>query len=270
MKKILLIAGHGKKYNGTYDPGAVSIFGEEAKFARELVTLVQQSIGSCIPVEVYDQDKNCYSYSQAGYAPDYKAYDIVVEIHFNAKVKKDESGDGQYTGIGAYTHPNNPGKEIAKDIVSAVTALGFKRWQICSSTGLYNLKQAQKVGTSYLLLETAFLDDGDDMNWYNSNKRKVAKAIAQVLIQTAKESGTANILSSSDAASNEGCEPAFRVQVKRSNLYIRKGPGTSYKKNGYCPIGVYHIVETRAAEGYTWGRLKSGAGWIALEYAKRL
>lgn len=63
---------------------------------------------------------------------------------------------------------------------------------------------------------------------------------------------------------------SFQVQVSISDLYIRKGPGTNYGNNGFCPKGVYTIVETQSAGGYTWGRLKSGAGWIALEYAKRL
>ena len=64
------------------------------------------------------------------------------------------------------------------------------------------------------------------------------------------------------------CGTPFAVRVKISDLYIRKGPG--YGKNGFCPVGVYTIVETKSANGYTWGRLKSGAGWIALEYTERL
>ena len=63
---------------------------------------------------------------------------------------------------------------------------------------------------------------------------------------------------------------SFQVQVSISDLYIRKGPGTNYGNNGFCPKGVYTIVETQSAGGYTWGRLKSGAGWIALEYTNRL
>lgn len=63
---------------------------------------------------------------------------------------------------------------------------------------------------------------------------------------------------------------SFQVQVSISDLYIRKGPGTNYGNNGFCPKGVYTIVETKSAGGYTWGRLKSGAGWIALEHTKRL
>lgn len=63
----------------------------------------------------------------------------------------------------------------------------------------------------------------------------------------------------------------FLVQVSRTDLNIRKGPGyKTYASVGLCPKGVYTIVETKVAEGYTWGKLKSGRGWIALEYARRL
>ena len=63
-------------------------------------------------------------------------------------------------------------------------------------------------------------------------------------------------------------EAAYRVDSE--NLNMRKGPGTSYDKAGFCPKGTYTIVETKQADGYMWGRLKSGAGWIALKYAVKL
>ena len=38
------------------------------------------------------------------------------------------------------------------------------------------------------------------------------------------------------------------------------------------PVGTYTIVEVKEGKGSDagWGRLKSGAGWIALSYAKRV
>lgn len=40
----------------------------------------------------------------------------------------------------------------------------------------------------------------------------------------------------------------------------------------YLPPGVYTIVEVKAGKGSEagWGRLKSGAGWIALSYTKKV
>ena len=64
----------------------------------------------------------------------------------------------------------------------------------------------------------------------------------------------------------------FLVKVSISNLNIRKGPGTDYDRTQYIPVGVYTIVEVRSGKGSTagWGRLKSGAGWISLDYASKI
>lgn len=62
----------------------------------------------------------------------------------------------------------------------------------------------------------------------------------------------------------------YLVRVTISDLYIRKGPGTNYGKNGFIKPGVYTIVAESTGTGATkWGKLKSGAGWISLDYSKR-
>ena len=63
----------------------------------------------------------------------------------------------------------------------------------------------------------------------------------------------------------------YKVRVSIKDLNIRKGPGINYASNGFCPVGVYTIVEESDGAGATkWGKLKSGAGWISLDYAKRV
>ena len=59
------------------------------------------------------------------------------------------------------------------------------------------------------------------------------------------------------------------VRVRTPYLRIRAGAGTDTEDLGYIPPGLYTIVETSKRGGYTWGRLKSGAGWIALEYTEK-
>ena len=65
---------------------------------------------------------------------------------------------------------------------------------------------------------------------------------------------------------------SYRVRVGIKNLNIRKGPGTNYDKTGkYTGIGVFTIVAEADGEGATkWGKLKSGAGWISLDYGKKI
>ena len=65
----------------------------------------------------------------------------------------------------------------------------------------------------------------------------------------------------------------FLVRVSVTDLNIRKGPGTNYAKTGkYTGKGVFTIVATSSGQGSTagWGRLKSGEGWISLDYATRI
>lgn len=64
----------------------------------------------------------------------------------------------------------------------------------------------------------------------------------------------------------------YRVRIGIANLNIRKGPGTNYDKTGhFTGVGVFTIVAEADGEGATkWGKLKSGAGWISLDYAKNI
>ena len=62
------------------------------------------------------------------------------------------------------------------------------------------------------------------------------------------------------------------MRVAIADLNIRKGPGTNYAKTGkYTGKGTFTIVEEKIGQGSTkgWGKLKSKAGWIALDYTTR-
>lgn len=65
----------------------------------------------------------------------------------------------------------------------------------------------------------------------------------------------------------------YQVRVTVPDLNIRTGPGTNYKKTGECTgEGVFTIVEEKSGKGAKkgWGKLKSGAGWISLDYAVKV
>ena len=65
---------------------------------------------------------------------------------------------------------------------------------------------------------------------------------------------------------------AYLVKITAKSLNIRKGAGTNTAKNGcITDQGVYTIVEEKQGPGASlWGQLKSGAGWISLDYTKKL
>ncbi len=65
----------------------------------------------------------------------------------------------------------------------------------------------------------------------------------------------------------------FLVKVSIPDLNIRKGAGTNTGKTGrHTGVGVFTVVEVRQGKGseMSWGRLKSGAGWIALSFCERV
>lgn len=73
-----------------------------------------------------------------------------------------------------------------------------------------------------------------------------------------------------NAAASPSAVP-FMVRVSISDLNIRKGPGTNYARTQYIPVGTYTIVEEADGQGASkWGRLKSGAGWISLDYCTKV
>ena len=66
---------------------------------------------------------------------------------------------------------------------------------------------------------------------------------------------------------------SYLVQVTADSLNIRKGAGTNYAISGVIGNkGIYTIIEESSGTGSTkgWGKLKSGAGWISLDFVKRI
>lgn len=68
------------------------------------------------------------------------------------------------------------------------------------------------------------------------------------------------------SVSSDAFEP-YKIKVTASVLNYRSGPSTSYAVKGTIKKGeVYTIVEEKDG----WGKLKSGAGWICLDYAQKI
>ncbi len=64
----------------------------------------------------------------------------------------------------------------------------------------------------------------------------------------------------------------YKVRITATDLRIRKGPGTNTDivQKAIKP-GVYTIVSETTGQGaILWGKLKSGIGWVSLDYCKKL
>ncbi len=190
---VLLIAGHGQG-----DVGAKGVYGKttyyEQDFTREFASLIYDQLRALalgISVTMYDQNYDCYQVlagRKAGPKPDFKQYDYVLEVHFNATAEalKDPEGDGTCRGVGMYVNTAKKDTTIDRKIVASVAqAADFAVWGggtgIMTSSGLLNARTLQEMGVSYGLLETAFIDDRDDMKVYNSKKNVMAAAVATAI-----------------------------------------------------------------------------------------
>ena len=101
----------------------------------------------------------------------------------------------------------------------------------------------------------------------------LAKGKAHPYHLIAVSGGGSTVYGWTDAADiKTSAATSYLVKVTTDVLNIRKGPGTNYGTNGDIrDKGVYTIVAESDGPGASkWGKLKSGAGWISLDYAAKV
>lgn len=170
--KILLIAGHG----GT-DTGAVAFGRHEADLAREIVPLIRKELQRYgVAVDIYDPKRSAYHDLIAlGYDYNFKRYNYVLEVHFNAYRK--DPGNGMSTGCEIHVTPSEKTVAAETAILRRIAAFGLKNRGVKRSK-LAVILRAKAQGVSSALLEVCFLDDLDDMEIYCKNKARIARAVA--------------------------------------------------------------------------------------------
>lgn len=129
-------------------------------------------------------------------------------------------------------------------------------------------QQLELNGTKYYRVRKSWTDAASQLGAFTSleNAKSACKAGYTVYDDNGKAVYTA-------AGQQASAGVPFSVQVDILDLNIRTGAGTNYAKTGETTgKGVFTIVEVKAGQGASvgWGRLKSGAGWISLDYATRL
>ena len=79
-------------------------------------------------------------------------------------------------------------------------------------------------------------------------------------------------IGSTSSGSTSSSFTPYKVRITADELNIRSAPSTSALITGsITDHGVYTIVgESNGTGASKWGRLKSGAGWISLDYTKKV
>ncbi len=173
-------------------------------------------------------------------------------------------------GSMVYISQSETGHSVEDKILSNLYTLGScKAWdgvvvaQRQWKNGLLVQETCRRQGTSHAVLETCFISDQDDIAWYQVNKKKIASAI----IAGIQEGFNLNYRST--------FEP-YMVKVDVASipdhvLNIREQPTIDSSVTGKITETMsLTIVDEALGTGATkWGKLKSGAGWISLDYVKR-
>lgn len=245
-KKIFVDAGHGGS-----DPGAVK-YEKESDLNIKVTNYMCEYLTDNYVCEVY-KDITSDSINTVTSRANKWGADLVVSNHFNAG-----KGDG-YEAL-VYSEKS---RDLGNIFVKHVKAVGqnSRGVKIRSDLGMLRLTDAPAI-----LNEGAFVDNWNDIqDWNDDSELKnlgiaYAKACAEFLSLPTKKKTTS---SKTTTKKTEG----YLVKVTATALNIRSGAGTNYKVNGVIrDKGVYTIVETKK----NWGRLKSGAGWICLDYTKKV
>ena len=146
--------------------------------------------------------------------------------------------------------------------------------KLCSIIERWNLTQYDTAGSA----------DTDNVVWYRvrkSWKDAVSQKGAFKILSNAKKCADENpgysVFDDNGkvvyGAKGTASSLPYLVKVSIPDLNIRRGPGTDYARTGsFTGVGIFTIVEVRSGQGSAsgWGRLKSGAGWISLDYTSKV
>ena len=270
MFRMMVMAGQGRNQDGSWDPGAIGCGYQEADLARELRDLIKAAADRAGVGCDVAPDRNHYSYLKAGGQYDVSSYDYVLEVHFNASATPDQDGDGQLKGSMVYIDESETGHSVEDAILSNLYSLGSRQaWDgvVVSQrqwpSGLLVQSRIRAQGVSHAVLETCFITDRDDVDWYLVNKSKIAAAVIAGIQQGFGLNYTTTI-------------KPYMVKVDPASipdhaLNIREWPSTDAPIAGQIREKMsLTITEEATGKGAKrWGKLKSGAGWISLDYTSK-
>lgn len=183
-------------------------------------------------------------------------------------------------GTYLYSNMGKIAAEVNKQLTKTTSTTTKTETAKTTTTTLVN---SIKVGSTVRLASNATYYDGSSIpswvkstNWIVSevkdNRAVINKsADGKNAINSAVNTKYLTVVSASKTTSSTF--KSYVAKVKVSNLAIREGAGTNYKVTGYIKDkGSYTIIAESKGTGSTkgWGKLKSGAGWISLDYVTKV
>ena len=265
-KKVFLNAGHGGS-----DSGAVKYLVEKDVNLKMARACRDYLIARNVEVLMgRDADVDRTSAQITNMCNDYNP-ECAVDIHNNA-------GGGNGFEVYHSINSNSRGIALARAIEEEVIKIGQNSRGLKSRRGdngdyYYFIRQ---IACPSVICEGVFVDNQADAAQADTDEkcRAFGEAYAKGILKYLgiSDSEVAETAPVEPDKSDEPISEGYLVKITANNLNIRAGAGTNYKYTGsITDHGVYTIVAEADGPGATkWGKLKSGAGWISLDYAKKL
>lgn len=273
MIKICIDAGHYGKYNQS--PCNEEYFESEMTWKLHLkLKKYLEGYGIKVITTRTDQAKDLELASRGKKA---KGCDLFVSLHSNSTVGGmiDEGIDGPKVYVPVSGKADDLGEKLAECIATVIGTKqdGRSKSKPGNKGDWYGvIRGAASVGVPGILIEHSFHTNTRSTEWLlkDSNLDKLAKAEAEVI---AKHFGTSRITQDASVSKQDGFSP-YKVKVICDSLNIRMTP--NFKRSDIVGAitgkGTYTIIGETTVDGVTFGKLKSGKGWISLgsEYVKKL
>lgn len=182
MVKYLLIAGHGKQRDGSFDPGATGVItkGEHKYMRDDLFPAMKRYVPKGADIIFYDALKVSNHGNLLQLVKQYKA-DQVIEFHYDAAVKEARGG---HVIIHTDYAPDNLDlrlRDAISDLVGVrYTHKGHKG--ISGRSNLYNVNVARKNGVTYRLLELGFGTNKQDADIMTQQVNGYAKRLMEAIV----------------------------------------------------------------------------------------
>lgn len=234
----------------------------EAAQCRRIATACQKALERCGFSVKNGLDGTMYTRASESNA---WGADLHIPIHTNA-ANRSVTG----TRIMSYD-TNGEGYKAAQAIFNVLAPVTpGKSENITAHPTLYEIRT---TNAPCVYIECEFHDVETTAKWIIEHVDDIGEAIAKGVcnyygVDYKENTTVVDLVEKTPVAETNN---SFLVRVEITNLNIRKGPGTNYSTTGsFTGKGVFTIVETKSGTGSTkgWGKLKSGAGWISLDFAK--
>ena len=266
MPKICIDAGH----YGLYNPGAIKGYYESQRMWKLHLLLKKalEEYGIEVITTRANQRADLDLYERGRKA---KGCDAFISLHSNAASAESVNYVVCMHQIDDNCKMDDTSKALAKKLATCVAGIMGAKAQTWSTKGSYDrdgngykddyygvLRGAHAVKVPGVIIEHGFHTNKAQADWLmkDANLQKLADAEAAAI---------------AEFFGVEKKPTEFKVEVKVKTLRIRSGAGTEHKIVGKVKRGeVYTITKTN--DKGTWGRLKSGKGWICIKdtYVKKI